>query len=150
MRQHETTHGCCVSMKACSGYTIKRLPFFFFFFCKTFFPVRVFLLYNPVFTVHAQEYGSPIFLVLPGDMQNPSLTVYDPFLPCFFPEANLQKKSAHCHMRETSLRKVQAAEDVEKRKKKKKNVPQRTVCKAVVSGLFLTPKIPQLFIKRHV
>ena len=97
----------------------KAPSIFFFFFCKTFFPVRVFLLYNPVFTVHAQEYGSPIFLVLPGDMQNPSLTVYDPFLPCFFPEANLQKKSAHCHMQETSLRKVQAAEDVEKRKKKK-------------------------------
>ena len=37
-----------------------------------------------------------------------------------------------------------------RKEKKKKNVPQRTVCKAVVSGLFLTPKIPQLFIKRHV
>lgn len=111
-----------------------------YIFLQDFHSCQGFLLYNPVFTVHAQEYGSPIFLVLPGDMQNPSLTVYDPFLLCFFPKANHQKKSAHCHMWETSL----------SRGCEKKSVPQRTVCKAAFSGLFLTPKLPQLLIKGHV
>ena len=73
-------------------------------------------------------------------MQNPSLTVYDPFLPCFFPEANLQKKSAPCHMRETSLRKVQAAEDVEKRKKKKKMFLNVQYAKPWFPGCFLHQK----------